>query len=250
MLRNCPKMAKNAQIAYMDGPEAKKHYKELGYTTHRFLEKKGAQCHIVSNKEEVVLCFRGTEPKEFSDIKADLNALPDKAWNGCGYVHNGFQEEVNKLWPTIAAALGKMKTTGKNIYVCGHSLGGAMATIAVSRMYGTEINPDALYTYGSPRVGSGKFVKSFKTPHYRHVNNNDLVTAVPPALFGYRHHNTHLRYINHYGKIRNMSWWQRFKDQWRGRWRALKKGMPFDGAYDHGMNYYCKYTEENVKSGK
>ena len=26
---------------------------------------------------------------------------------------------------------------------------------------------------------------------------------------------------------------------------AEKKGMPFDGAYDHGMNHYCKYTEGN-----
>ena len=241
MLNKCAVMAECAQIAYMDGKEAKKEYKRLGYTGHSFIENDGAQMHIISNKEEIVLCFRGTEPGELSDIKADLNALPDRAQNGAGFVHNGFQEEVNKLWEQLNGALDKMKIDGKKIYVCGHSLGGAMATIATSRM---QDKVDALYTYGSPRTGSKKFVKSIKTPHFRHVNNNDMVTAVPFALLGYRHHSAP-RYINYYGRIRTATKWQRTKDKMRGRLRALKKGMPFDGAYDHGMKHYCRYTKEN-----
>lgn len=241
MIEKCATMAQCAQIAYMDGKEAKPEYKKLGYTTHKFIEKDGAQMHLVSNKEEIVLCFRGTEPKEFSDIKADLNALPDRAYNGEGFVHNGFQTEVDKIWDDVLSALAKMKTDGKSIYVCGHSLGGAMATIATSRM---APGVNALYTYGSPRVGTRRFIKSFSTPHFRHVNNNDLVCSVPPSFLGYKHH-VKPRYINYHGKIRNLTFWQRFKDQWRGRWRAFKKGMPFDGAYDHGMNHYCKYTKEN-----
>lgn len=245
MLENCAKMAKIAEFAYVDGPEAKPMFKSLGYTTHKFIDVDGAQCHIVSNKEEIVIAFRGTEPKEFSDIKADLNAFPDKPNNGQGLVHNGFQEEVNKVWPDIEKALTKMKTENKRIFVAGHSLGGAMTTIAVSRLCCTEYEPTAFYTYGSPRVGTRKFVKSFAhIPHFRHVNNNDLVTCVPFAAMGYRHH-SQPRYINYFGHIRKMSKWQRVKDKWRGRWRAFKKGMPFDGAYDHGMNHYVKYTEEN-----
>jgi len=242
MIENCSKMAKAAQTAYLDGKPAKPEYKKLGYTTHKFIDIDGAQCHIVSNKDEVVLCFRGTEPTEFSDITADLNAFPDKANNGHGLVHNGFQEEVNKVWDTITASLNKMKLDGKNLFVCGHSLGGAMATIATSRL-GDKVN--ALYTYGSPRVGTRSFVKSFaQIPHYRHVNNNDMVTKVPFALMGYKHHSK-ARYINYYGNIRSLTPWQRIKDQWRGRWAALKKGCPFDGAYDHGMKYYVQYTEAN-----
>jgi triacylglycerol lipase len=242
MIENCAKMAECAEIAYLDAKQAKPKYKKLGYTTHRFIEHDGAQCHIISNKQELVICFRGTEPGEFSDIKADLNAWPDKANNGHGYVHNGFQEEVNKVWDQINTALGSMKIEGKLFFICGHSLGGAMATIATSR-FGNKV--DCLYTYGSPRAGNKKFVKSFDTvPHFRHVNNNDLVTCVPFAAMGYRHH-SQPRYINYFGNIRKMSKWQRTKDKWRGRWRAFKKGMPFDGAYDHGMNHYCKYTKEN-----
>ena len=237
-------MAKFASIAYLDGEQAQARFREEGYRKHVFIENDGAQCHIIWNDNDVIICFRGTEPSEFSDIKADLNAWPDRAENGCGWVHNGFQEEVNKIWGPILAQLKAHED--KDLYITGHSLGGAMATIATSRL-GERVK--ALYTFGSPRVGTRKFVKSFVSiPHYRFVNNNDIVPKVPFAIMGYRHTCTP-QYINYYGRIRPATYWQRVKDQWRGRWRALKKGMPFDGAYDHGMDYYVKYTE-NLSSWK
>jgi triacylglycerol lipase len=238
--KNCHLMAKMAQNAYLDGDEARPRFKSLGFNNHKFIDIDGAQCHIVWNKDTYVICFRGTEPSEFSDITADLNAFPDKAQNGHGLVHNGFQEEVNKLWDSITPHLDKAK--GKNFFITGHSLGGAMATIATSRLADSVT---ALYTYGSPRAGTKSFVKSFAhIPHYRHVNNNDIVPKVPFAIMGYRHHCAP-RYINYYGNIRPSTYWQRVKDQWRGRWQALRKGVPFDGAYDHSMVYYVKYTEQN-----
>lgn len=62
-INKCAVMAQCAQIAYLDGAEAKKQYKKLGYTRHKFIEHDGAQLHIIGNKEENVLCFRGTEPR-------------------------------------------------------------------------------------------------------------------------------------------------------------------------------------------
>ena len=147
---------------------------------------------------------------------------------------------MEKIWEDIIEILELNKD--KELYITGHSLGGAMATIAASRLK-DEI--EALYTYGSPRVGTRKFVKSFSNvEHYRHVNNNDVVTSIPLAFMGYVHH-CPPRYINYRGHIRPFTPWQRLKDKLRGRWKALKKGQPFDGAYDHGMDYYCKYTKEN-----
>jgi len=231
-------MAEHAQAAYLD--DASAHFKKYGKVKYEFIENGGAQCHIAWDKDEIIIAFRGTEPSEFSDIKADLNALPDRAQNGHGLVHNGFQEEVNKIWDKITKVLDK-ELKDRRLYICGHSLGGAMATIATS--LGDRVT--CMYTYGSPRAGTRSFVKSFSsTPHYRHVNNNDIVPKVPFAFLGYRHHGT-LRYINFYGNIRKMSYWQRVKDGWRGRITAFKKKVPFDGAYDHGMNYYVEYTGKN-----
>ena len=231
----CGHMAHMASLAYLDGEEAKQKYKDLGYIGHHFIEDRGAQVHVATNETDIVLCFRGTEPGEFSDIMADLNALPDRAQIG-GWVHNGFQEEVNKVWDDLLPIIEDAMAKGRMMYICGHSLGGAMATIAASRL-GSKV--ECLYTYGSPRVGTRGFVKRIPCEHYRHVNNNDIVPKVPFAFLGYKHHGT-LRYINFYGNIRKMSSWQRIKDQWRGRTAAWKNKKPFDGARDHGMDNYVK----------
>ena len=59
--------------------------------------------------------------------------------------------------------------------------------------------------------------------------------AVPLWLMGYRHHGT-VQYINYYGRIRKLTFWQKVKDSLRGRWKALTKFQMFDGIYmDHDI---------------
>ena len=217
-----------------------KQYADLGYTGHTFFDIDGAQCHAVWNDDEYALCFRGTEPSEIGDILADLNAIPRGAMTH-GLVHSGFMGELDKLWQNVTEHHSKHKD--KKFYITGHSLGAAMATIATSR-FEEFTKVESLFTFGSPRAGTRSFVKNIKTPHFRFVNNNDIVTSVPPAFMFYRHHGD-LTYINHYGNIRKLTLWQRIKDKWRGRWRAFQKRQPFDGAYDHGMGYYVKHIEKN-----
>jgi len=234
MTEVCHKMAQLAGLAYLDGAEEKPKMKALGYTGHKFFENDGAQCHAVWNKEEYVLAFRGTEPSELSDVLADLNAIPRGAMTH-GLVHSGFRNECDKLWDDIVKHHSKGHQN-KTMYITGHSLGAAMATIATSRF--EEVQAVAqLTTFGSPRVGTRKFVKNISTPHMRYVNNNDIVTKVPLFIMGYKHHGT-LQYINFYGNVRKLTTWQMIKDRWRG-WRS---GI-LDGAADHGMDNYIRCTE-------
>jgi triacylglycerol lipase len=138
------KMAVMAQLAYLDKKEAKAKLKEYGITGHKFFEDDGAQCHAFWNKEEYVLAFRGTEPDELSDLLADLNAIPRGA-STKGFVHSGFKGELDKLWLDIVkhhAAHNKRK-----LYITGHSLGAAMATICCSRME-EYTNVEQLTTFG------------------------------------------------------------------------------------------------------
>ena len=104
----------------------------------------------LQNKQEQVLAFRGTEPTQMSDVQADLKAWKSKSKTD-GKVHDGFYDEINKVWKEILPLI----KNNKPLYICGHSLGGAMATIAASRL---EEQTEALYTFGSPRVGYKKFV--------------------------------------------------------------------------------------------
>ena len=167
------KFAKASMYAYMNKQDAP--FSELGYTELKYFDMDGAQCYAVSNDKEYALVFRGTEPSELSDVLADLNAIPRGSMTK-GWVHSGFRNELDKIWDAILQHHSDHKK--KKLYVCGHSLGAAMATIATSRLE-ESTKVEHLYTYGSPRVGTRKFVKNIKTPHTRVVNNNDIVTTVP-----------------------------------------------------------------------
>ena len=231
--------AEVSALAYHDGTRAKRELKKIGFTNYKFLENQEAQCHIFSNANNIIVAFRGTEPNKFSDVKADLLAFKRKSKTE-GKVHMGFKMELRKLWPDIEALLQRNKS--KQIWVTGHSLGGAMATLCASRL--EDKNPK-LYTYGSPRVGGGEFVANMQVQHWRFVNNNDVVPGVPFAIMGYRHHGT-LWYINHYGNLRSRSLWQRMKDQMRGRWKALSKWKLFDGVYDHNIVEYSNKLKKLI----
>jgi hypothetical protein len=229
-------MSKLAANAYLDGKDAKVKCKEMGYT-HKYFNRDGAQCHAVWNKNEYILCFRGTEPDELSDLLADLNAIPRFSMTH-GLVHSGFVGELEKLYDQLVAH--RSKHWRKKFYITGHSLGAAMATIACSR-FEEEDTVELLTTFGSPRVGTRSFVKGIQTPHHRVVNNNDVVTRVPLWLMGYKHHGL-LTYINFYGNIRTLTFWQMVKDKWRG-WRS----NALDGVLDHGMQNYVNNLKQSDK---
>jgi len=208
--------------------EVKKEFKLLGYTNVKFFNKDGAQAYILSNKEQIVVAFRGTEPSQTSDILADL-----KATHKDGF-HSGFLDEYRKLEIDIHVEVARQQNIKeKPVYITGHSLGAAMASICAFHMP----KATALYTFGCPRNASWFKAKELKVPHFRVVNNNDIVARVPPVLFGFKHHGE-LCYINYYSNIRKMSYLQRLKDSWRGHKRAWQKGEKFDAIYDHLMERY------------
>jgi len=240
--------AECSRLAYKPELRARKEFRKIGLTTYNFYSVEGAQVHVAKNSDVIIIAFRGTEPKQFSDIKADLMAWKKRS-RSVGQVHAGFKGEVDKLWADIRVSLGRK--SGRNIYICGHSLGGAMATICASRLKSEtkKGRVEGLYTYGSPKVGGKKFVWNLdviELEHHRFVNNNDMVTKVPLWIMGYRHHG-HLTYINHYGNIREMTSYQKFKDKLRGRWAAIRKLQFFDGIRDHDINKYCKKLKGLVR---
>ena len=232
---NALHFAKIANLAYQEEQDFKKTASAMGYKKIKYFDVDGAQAYGMCNKDCMVLAFGGTEPNQWNDIKADLNAWPVRNELGCGRIHSGFKREVDDIWKKIETWLSKQKF--EQAYTCGHSLGGAMSTIACSRLPEGTV----CYSFGSPRVGSPGWVKEFnkKFTLHRFVNNNDVVPRVPFAFMWYRHAGK-LYYINTYGNIRGSSWWQRLKDRFRGYKYAFKKRQWFDSIYDHAMHKYIK----------
>jgi triacylglycerol lipase len=119
-----------------------------------------------------------------------------------------------------------------------------MATIMASRCmtHANIAGPMELYTYGSPRVGWRAYCNSLGVIHHRWKNNNDIVTTVPLALMGYKHHGTQ-HYLNSYGQYRAPTGWQMFKDRMRGMWTSIKLGK-VDSFSDHSIDEYIKHISK------
>jgi triacylglycerol lipase len=101
-------------------------------------------------------------------------------------VHRGFLEAFECCREEIEAAVGAQVPSTLGLYITGHSLGGALAQIASAVL--ERDNLAACYTFGSPRVGTLGFDRQVKCPHYRIINDWDLVPGVPPPWFrGYCH---------------------------------------------------------------
>ncbi len=226
--------AQVSQIAYLDPQHSEDYFARLGLEAYAFIDREGAQAYLLTNGTDLVVACRGTEVQERSDIKADVNALTVVA-ETVGRVHRGFKAEVDRLWPDIEETLGD---TTDNVWFTGHSLGGAMATISAGRCYLSHIAamPSGVFTYGAPRVGTKRYVTHTDLPHVRWVNNNDIVTRVPPAWLGYRHTGDRY-YIDSDGHIRAMTKQERAQDRWKGFKESLKR-RKVDHFADHAIAGY------------
>lgn len=144
------------------------------------------QAFLAKNDQFAVLAFRGTEVSKIEDIKID--AMASKLSVLDGRVHSGFRNAYESVAKDIEESI--LKLGDLPLYITGHSLGAALATVATQRL---EHNPRirekiaACYTFGSPRVGNGHYDLEFKSPIYRVVNTTDIVTVIPLLAMGYIH---------------------------------------------------------------
>lgn len=206
-----------SHIAYFNELKVKAFMKQLGANKTHFYDEDGAQAFMSLWDDKAILAFRGTQPIEGvgkhhhklgffrqlrikylwhlpldplsliylnNDILADLKFIPTAFDNEDKVkVHSGFLAEINKIWSKILIDIEK-DVGDLPFCVTGHSLGGAMATLA-----GMQHSFEKVTTFGEPRVGI-HIDKAFKSNHHtRYVNGDDPVTKLPPELFfGYDHH--------------------------------------------------------------
>ena len=228
--------AELSRLSYYPEAEVRREAALLGLDEVRYFEADGAQAYQLSNSQDAVIVCRGTEVTEVNDVKADINAWTAIA-ETVGRVHRGFKREVDDLWPMLEEAL---VSNTRRLWFAGHSLGGAMATICAGRCKLSHIssNPEALFTYGSPRVGNRRYVNYCRLRHYRWVNNNDIVARLPPAWMGYSHAGEEW-YLGTKGRVRRIYGWRRAADRMRGFVRALFTGK-IDQIDDHLMDNYIR----------
>ena len=181
-----------------------------GFPTMRSLSNgAGLDGYIASNDAMILIVFRGTDVYHLKSLLADVNVVP--AWNDflkrpLVYVHSGFKTAFDQFRPHIRSFLDDDKArtgnSGKKVWIVGHSLGGAMATMAAAWLSTqTDYGVQGVITMGAPSVGSAGFRDEYNsrlgTRHYRIINQEDPVSRAlaPPAFAAVGQ----LQYIHHDG---------------------------------------------------
>ncbi len=143
-----------------------------------------AQAFICRNTAEkfAVLAFRGTEPN-LKDIKADIkaNLVETQVGTKKFEMHSGYLNQFESIQDEIEKTLKDTKLKNYQLFITGHSLGGALA-ITATRFLASDTT-GACYTFGSPPVGTADFDIDITTPIYRIINHVDIVPRLPnPTL--------------------------------------------------------------------
>ena len=171
---------------------------------------------------ELVVSFRGSETKATKgalynwQTNLEMIRVDCTYSDNCGGIHHGFDEYYKSIQTTHLQYLNnilKNHTTITQLTFTGHSLGGALASVAALdtrfRLQIAKTLPEIktadaisikIRTFGSPRVGNSKFVAAFNkyvpqsrryVSEYGTSNNSeeDFVTGQPPSLLGYSHVN-------------------------------------------------------------
>jgi len=153
---------------------------------------------------EVLAVIRGTDTilewlhdGAFLTVPSPITGAPGLTEDGFTAVYKSLRIAPDDGSLTARDSIKSSLDTGaaSRVTVCGHSLGGALATLLTLDVgLNTSCRTPTAYTYASPRVGDHIFASSYNaviSASYRIVNRQDLVPQLPPILpLPYEHTNT------------------------------------------------------------
>lgn len=171
-------LAVASELVYKNRSVVERTAKDWGLSACRFIAQEETQCFIASYEGGVLISFRGSESlgdwlanmRFFTTEREKYGAVHEGFYNGFADVRESLEEELELRSPD-------------QVLLTGHSLGGALATIAAAE-WKDKYNVSAVYTFGQPAVGKTDFETFFRVSYsdkfFRFVNDDDIVTRLPP----------------------------------------------------------------------
>lgn len=142
---------------------------------------------VLASQTNNIVLFRGTaNQKEWLANFQASQSVYMQSRQARGQVHTGFLRLYDDLKGQVRRAVNRLNPS-LPCFVAGHSLGGALATLASADLASNYPNVKdqlRLYTYGAPRVGDrafAEFLSAIAPNSYRVFNLSDMVSMVPPA---------------------------------------------------------------------
>ena len=146
---------------------------------------------------DVVIAIRGTEGIQEWIHDAEFLMVPCPFLAGSGHTEDGFTAVYLSMTtnsapgsPVVVKALSVLAFPRPvtSLTICGHSLGGALATLlALDVAANTQFKNPSVYTYASPRTGGPQFAATYNqvVPNTTRFSGRiDLVPKLPlPPLY-------------------------------------------------------------------
>jgi hypothetical protein len=146
---------------------------------------------------DVVIAVRGTEGVHEWIHDAEFLMLPCPILPGSGHTEDGFTAmylsmttSLDPMCPSVTRSLptAKFPRPITSLTICGHSLGGALATLlALDVAANTAFKNPTVFTYASPRTGGPQFASTYNQvvrATTRIAGRLDLVPKLPlPPLY-------------------------------------------------------------------
>jgi triacylglycerol lipase len=204
---------------------------------------------ILSNSRVVLVVFRGTEGvtaiKDWITNSKHLMLDAPDDW-GNVKLHNGFYNALSQVYQGVRSEVRSRRTNNQKVFLTGHSLGGALATICAYRFQKVGGVPVAgVYVFGAPRVGDIGFANAYnnllKDKTFRWVKNLDFASTLPdyapPPLPTTRYYNVgSLNFIKANGNIE------------MDHVEFEPVGIP--STSDHDMANYCRTMHARLSKDK
>ncbi|KAL8801648.1 MAG: hypothetical protein Q9200_006875 [Gallowayella weberi] len=142
----------------------------------------------------IVLAIRGSVSDTNWRADWDMIRVQVNFCDNCK-IHRGFRNSWEEIKIAVLVNIQKAVQLHPDyrIIVTGHSLGGAVATLAAAelrRLDGHFLAETELYTFGSPRIANdvaAEWLSGQSRFSWRITNENDIVPRLPPHILGYHH---------------------------------------------------------------
>jgi hypothetical protein len=137
-----------ARLAYRPQHEGLAGFRDLRLDSV-FIDRQSTQAFAANADCDAIIAFRGTE--SFGDIVTDLKIIRRRTRDGS--VHSGFWDGYDAIHSAVADFATNAARRGGQIWLTGHSLGGALAVVAAYRLAEEKNLPlGGVVTFGQPMV--------------------------------------------------------------------------------------------------
>ena len=198
--KNAQYLANACDYAYLseagNGPAM--YQSELGLTA-KLIAVDNTQAYVGTDDNNLVVAFRGSEApvtldglKDWFLTNADNLLIQPQGPLSTEFLaagvgarwHQGFVNAITEIWePLYAEVSARQREKERCFWITGHSLGGALATLASWLFFRKTMMPHQVYTFGAPMVGNKvvaeAFDREFAGKLFRYANGPDPVPLLP-----------------------------------------------------------------------